>query len=172
MTINCYGRIKMADLRKFLYCFFMTLLTLIVGAYFNYEGVNSWYQTLEKPVLTPPDQVFPIAWGLIYLTMVFAFYFAFKATTSRESISRTNNFFINQLFLHILWNFAFFYTGYIALALLVLIVLDIVVFRTIYWFFQISPVSAWLLIPYQAWLLFATWLNAGFVYLHGFAVTF
>ena len=68
--------------------------------------------------------------------------------------------------------FCFFYTGYIALALLVLIVLDIVVFRTIYWFFQISPVSAWLLIPYQAWLLFATWLNAGFVYLHGFAVTF
>ena len=38
----------MADLRKFS-TVFMTLLTLIVGAYFNYEGVNSWYQTLENP---------------------------------------------------------------------------------------------------------------------------
>ena len=47
----------MADVRKFLYCLFMTALTLIVGAYFNYTGVSTWYQEMEKPALTPPDYV-------------------------------------------------------------------------------------------------------------------
>lgn len=38
----------MADVRKFLYCLFMTALTLIVGAYFNYTGVSTWYQEMEN----------------------------------------------------------------------------------------------------------------------------
>lgn len=63
----------MADVRKFLYCLFMTALTLIVGAYFNYTGVSTWYQEMEKPALTPPDYVFPIAWILIYLLMTVCF---------------------------------------------------------------------------------------------------
>ncbi len=162
----------MADVRKFLYCLFMTALTLIVGTYFNYTGVSTWYQEMEKPALTPPDYVFPIAWILIYLLMTVAFYLAFVNAPIRQESSRTNGFFINQLFLHVLWTFAFFYTGHTGLALLIVIVLNIVVFRSIYWFWRVSPVSALLLVPYQGWLLFAAWLNAGFVYLHGYTVTF
>lgn len=162
----------MADVRKFLYCLFMTAITLIVGAYFNYTGVSTWYQEMEKPALTPPDYVFPVAWILIYLLMTVAFYLAFVNAPVRQESSRTNGFFINQLFLHVLWTFAFFYTGHTGLALLIVIVLNIVVFRSVYWFWRVSPVSALLLVPYQGWLLFAAWLNAGFVYLHGYTVTF
>ena len=109
---------------------------------------------------------------LIYLLMTVAFYLAFVNAPVRQESSRTNGFFINQLFLHVLWTFAFFYTGHTGLALLIVIVLNIVVFRSIYWFWRVSPVSALLLVPYQGWLLFAAWLNAGFVYLHGYTVTF
>lgn len=162
----------MADVRRFLYCLFMTILTLIVGSYFNYSGVRTWYQEMEKPLLTPPDYVFPIAWVLIYLLMTVAFYLAFTNAPAKQDTARTNTFFINQLFLQILWTFSFFYTGYTGLALIIVIILDIIVFKSIYWFFRISPVSAWLLVPYQGWLLLATWLNANFVYLHGYTINF
>ena len=148
-----------------------------IEAYTSYEngedaGVSTWYQEMEKPALTPPDYVFPVAWILIYLLMTVAFYLAFVNAPVRQESSRTNGFFINQLFLHVLWTFAFFYTGHTGLALLIVIVLNIVVFRSVYWFWRVSPVSALLLVPYQGWLLFAAWLNAGFVYLHGYTVTF
>lgn len=80
----------MADVRKFLYCLFMTALTLIVGAYFNYTGVSTWYQEMEKPALTPPDYVFPVAWILIYLLMTVAFYLAFvNAPSGRKARALT-----------------------------------------------------------------------------------
>ncbi len=162
----------MADVRKFLYCLLMSVFTLVVCAYFNHNGVNTWYQEITKPPLTPPDYVFSVVWGLIYLLMTIAFYLAFVNISSQRESSRINGLFVNQLFLHILWTFAFFYSGHQGLALIVVIVLNLVVFKTIWRFWRISPASAWLLVPYQGWLLFAAWLNAGFVYLHGYSVIF
>lgn len=162
----------MKNPRLLFYCLFMTILTLVVGAYFNNAGIGTWYREAPKPPFTPPNYVFPVVWILIYLLMTAAFYLAFSTAPGRRESSRTNGYFINQLFLHILWTFSFFYTGYTGLALIIVIMLNIIVFRNIFWFFDISPVSAWLLIPYQGWLLLAAWLNAGFVYLNGYTVNF
>ena len=34
---------------------------------FQAESLATWYPTLVKSELTPPNYVFPIAWGIIYL---------------------------------------------------------------------------------------------------------
>ena len=33
------------------------------------DSIREWYPTLRKPPLTPPNIVFPIAWGILYLCM-------------------------------------------------------------------------------------------------------
>lgn len=46
-------------------CFFVGL----TASYFQADAIKTWYPLLNKPDLTPPNIVFPIAWGIIYLCM-------------------------------------------------------------------------------------------------------
>ena len=49
------------------------------------------------------------------------------------------------------------------LAVIVLIVLDILVVATIIAFWRVRKLAAWLMVPYLAWVLFATLLNYQFL---------
>lgn len=160
----------MTNIYKLLYCIFMTVLTLIIGAFLNNKGVDTWYQQLQKPLFTPPDYIFPIVWNIIYILIIISFYQSFIKANNPQQEAHINGMFLSQLLLHILWSFTFFYCGYMAFALIIVIVLNIFTIYCIYRLYSISPLSAWLLIPYQGWLLLAAWLNIGFVYLHGYTV--
>ena len=52
------------------------------------------------------------------------------------------------------------------LALVVIIFMDLFVILTIKEFFKVSKISAYLLLPYLIWIIFATYLNIGFVILN------
>ena len=160
----------MSNFKNFLYCFVPVAVAMVLGAYFNNEAIGSWYQTLQKPVLTPPDYVFPIVWNIIYLMIIVSFFLAFKSLTSSQEISVTKKYFFGQLILHVLWTFSFFYLGQAALGVLIIILLDSTVLYNIFWFWNKKRISAWLLVPYYCWLLLATWLNIGYVYLHGYVI--
>ena len=67
---------------------------------------------------------------------------------------------------NILWTPAFFVLKNPALAFGVVIVLDILAFLNIREFYKISKLSGFLLIPYFLWLIFATYLNAGILFLN------
>lgn len=36
---------------------------------FQADAIANWYPYLNKPSLTPPNIVFPIAWNILYLCM-------------------------------------------------------------------------------------------------------
>ena len=125
----------------------------------------TWYQTLIQPPLTPPALLFAPAWVILY-TMIFISFILFATKRTNTSKALGYVLFSAQLLLNIGWSPVFFSYHNITLALAIIILLDILVFFNIREFHDISKKSAYFLIPYFLWLLFATYLNAGIVILN------
>ena len=125
---------------------------------------SSWYYNLLKPPLAPPDWIFPPVWSILYFSMLVALLlYLFKLAQNKKS---GYIYFIAQLILNLLWTPAFFYLQNIVLALIVIILLDIFVILTIKSFYKVSKISGLILMPYLLWILFATYLNIGYLILN------
>lgn len=121
----------------------------------------NWYYNLNHPPLTPPAWVFQPAWAFLYTTIFVAFIlYAFKKTIKVKALGFA--LFFIQLLVNFCWTPAFFIMHNTGLALVILVLLDILVIWTIVEFYKVSKTSALLLLPYALWILFATYLNAGF----------
>lgn len=123
-----------------------------------------WYYNLTKPPLAPPDWIFPPVWSILYFSMLVALLlYLFKTAQNKKS---GYIYFIAQLFLNLLWAPVFFYLKNMFLALIVIILLDIFVILTIKSFYKVSKISGLILMPYLLWILFATYLNIGYLVLN------
>ena len=154
---------------KFLYVSLAVMLTSYICSIFTFSGINQWYDYIEKPFLTPPKQVFPIAWTILYVLIIISTFIALKDADSYNR-KKVNNYFIIQLFLQILWCFTFFAQGHLALGFAIMILLDICVFRMISIYSKINKTASYMLYPYYWWLLFATFMNFNFVYNFGLII--
>lgn len=124
-----------------------------------------WYSELVKPAFTPPAQIFVSAWTILYILMFISFLtYIFKPSVLNKKLGYM--YFFIQLFLNLIWSPVFFYFKNIGLALLILILLDLFVILTIKHFYNILSISGMLLIPYFLWIIFATYLNIGFLILN------
>ena len=123
--------------------------------------VVTWYPTLNRPAIAPPNWVFGPVWSLLYLLMSIA---AWQVWISAPSPMRTLGIgiFLLQLMLNFAWSWIFFKQHAIGMALLEVVVLWAAIAATIFVFRQVSTSSAWLLAPYLGWVTFATLLNAAY----------
>ena len=125
----------------------------------------SWYQTLNQPPLNPPSWIFLPMWIFLYATMFISFIiFAIKPYEEKKTYGYT--LFFSQLFVNLCWSPMFFIMKNIGFALIILLILDILVFLTIKEFHRVSTFAGNLLIPYFIWIIFATYLNTGFLVLN------
>ncbi|MBS6559931.1 MAG: tryptophan-rich sensory protein [Clostridiales bacterium] len=127
------------------------LSSLLTGDSFSY------YEQLKKPLFAPPSFVFPIVWTLLYLLLGISFYLI--QITPSPFTSTATLLYLLQLVLNFLWSPVFFSLQNTLLAFFILLLLWIVVFQMIRAFYRISPLSAWLQVPYLLWLTFAGYLN-------------
>jgi benzodiazapine receptor len=75
--------------------------------------------------------------------------------------------FFVQLALNTAWSFAFFGAQNPILGLVVILALIVAIAATIRAFWPLDRVAAWLLVPYLAWVLYATVLNGAIWHLNG-----
>ena len=122
----------------------------------------TWYETLNRPPFTPPAWVFAPAWTILY-TMMFVSLFLVIRKKTFENKTSAIILFLTQLLFNFLWSPVFFYWHNIKLAFIVIILLLIFLVATIAFFYRISKISAFLLIPYLLWICFAIYLNFGFM---------
>ena len=62
----------MTKILKFFYVAAMVLLTGYVSSALTDIGLETWYNGLDKPYLTPPNAVFPVMWTILYALMIIA----------------------------------------------------------------------------------------------------
>lgn len=141
-------------MKKVFKIFLPIILGSIVGLVIN-NFID--YGELVKPPLAPPNILFPIAWSIIYLLMGIAYYF-YRKDYSDESVIKL---YYLQLFFNLLWSVIFFIFKLRLLSVVWILVLDILVIILTIKYNNTKKVSAYLMIPYIIWLLFATYLNIG-----------
>jgi tryptophan-rich sensory protein len=131
----------------------------LIGSLFTDAGTSGWYDTLNKPALTPPDLAFPIVWSILYTLMGLSLYLIWNQGIKNPKVKSALIIFGIQLGFNILWTIIFFGTQSILGGLTVIILLWLFILITIFKFFPISKPAAWLLVPYSLWVIFAAYLN-------------
>ena len=117
---------------------------------------GEWYSELNKPVWTPPNWVFPVAWPILYLLMSYS-----GATLANlESAGSALALWALQISLNTLWTPVFFGLKNLKLGLIIIILLLVSVAIYTYVFWLYAWISGLLFLPYLAWVVFAAALNA------------
>ena len=127
--------------------------------------MNTWYETLQRPRLTPPDWLFGPVWTVLYV-MIAVSIFLFIRKYKSENGYGIYVLIILHLIFNFLWTGVFFGLKAPGLALIDIILLDISLVFMIRYFWQTDVVSSILLWPYLIWVMFATYLNASFYILN------
>lgn len=134
----------------------------IVGSVFTASSIPTWYQTLQKPFFNPPSWLFGPVWVTLYLLMGIAAYRISRLGIKKAEVRNAIGFFLVNLFLNAIWSPVFFGEQNIALAFVIIGAIWVTLIVTIFRYERLDPKSAYLLVPYLAWVSFATVLNYNF----------
>lgn len=126
-------------------------IPVLLGAVIGFISNTGNYGVLNKPPLSPPGIVFPIAWTILYLLMGLGNYL----TDNRSKFYKL------QLTVNLIWPLIFFRLKWYFIALVWLLFLVYFVILMLKDFYQIKKEAFYLNLPYLFWLLFATYLNFG-----------
>lgn len=139
------------------------LLPLAVGAAAGFLTMDGMavFAAVNKPPLSPPDWLFPIAWALLYTMMGIASALVYSADVSPLRRDRALSFYALQLTANFVWPLIFFGMELYLVAFLWLVLLWILAAITTLLFYYISPGAGKLMLPYMLWLSFAMYLNLG-----------
>ncbi|HSP15319.1 MAG TPA: TspO/MBR family protein [Thermoanaerobaculia bacterium] len=137
---------------------------LVAGAAgaFATTRAPEFFAQLAKPSWAPPASVFGPVWTALYILMGVAAFLVWR-THGSAGARGALILFGAQLIVNALWSWLFFRwrlgiasTADIALLWLLLVALVI-------WFVRLRPLAGVLLLPYLAWVTFATALNVAIV---------
>jgi tryptophan-rich sensory protein len=138
-----------------------------LGSLATLPNIPTWYAGLEKPFFTPPNAVFGPVWTILYGLMAIAGWLAWRADAIEVDRKAALTAFGVQLVLNVAWSLAFFGMHNTLAGLGVIVLLLAAILWTIAAFRLVSKLAAALMLPYLAWVGFATALNAGIYVLNG-----
>ena len=126
-----------------------------VGAIASVDAA-SFYAQLSRPSWAPPAWVFGPVWSTLYALMGIAAWLVWR---SPGSTRLALGLFCAQLAANALWSWLFFAWHQGALAVVEVFVLVALIAATVAVFWRTSPLAAMLLLPYLAWVSFASVLT-------------
>ena len=151
--------------KRFLICLAIPLAVGGLGVLLS--GGMSDYGAMEKPALSPPGWVFPVAWSILYLLMGYASYRVLESDATEAEKKKALILYGLQLAANFIWPLLFFGGGWFLLSFFWLILLWVLIYLTIRAFGRIDELAGNLLIPYILWVTFAAYLNFGIYVLNG-----
>lgn len=129
-----------------------------IGSFFTFSAIPTWYSYLDKPSFSPPNWIFGPVWTLLYTLMGVAAWLIWrqrKSTGTQQALWL----YVSHLVVNSLWSIIFFGWQRPDIAFMVIIILWTMIASMMILFARISRSAAWLLLPYLAWVSFATVLN-------------
>lgn len=142
--------------------YFFLIVTIVMGLGFAsgiIGGASEGYSGLTRPTFTPPDVVFSIVWPILYFMMGCSAFAVIFSSAHSGVKTASIVFFALQLAVNLAWPIIFFRFDAYFIAFLAIAVLDALVLGLIIINFYVSKLSALLLVPYMAWIAFATYLT-------------
>ena len=143
------------------------MLVGVSDAGFTASSVGTWYRALGQPPGMPPNWVFGPVWTVLYVLMAVS---AWLVWCRQDAAPRRTFAALRlwgwQLLLNAAWTPAFFGLRSPVLGLVVILALFTLVVLTTVVFRRVNLVASTLLIPYAAWVAYATYLNAGVLVLN------
>jgi len=141
-------------------CIGLCFVFAYAGSTFTPVPGSEWYYAvLKKPSWNPPDWLFPPVWSLLFLLMGTSLALVVEQWGEKKQIQGALIIFGIQLLLNLAWSATFFGLHAPLLALAVIALLWVAIVLTIVLFRAVSPLAAYLLIPYLLWVSFASYLN-------------
>ena len=133
-----------------------------LGTAVGIAQVDGWYARVPHVTWTPPDWAFGAVWTVLYLLIAVSGWLLW-----RRHAHGALALYVAQLVVNALWTPVFF-GGYpligvaaLWIAVGIIVLLDLLVVATIATAWPVSRAAALLLLPYLAWILYASTLNWG-----------
>lgn len=134
-----------------------------LSAFLTKDAMSSYGQII-KPDFAPPSFIFPIIWTILYILMGISSYIIWSSDNEMKQTAL--DWYAIQLLFNFIWSIIFFNFQNYLLSFIWLIVLIICICIMIIKFYKISPISAYLQIPYLLWCLIAAYLNLSIYFLN------
>ena len=137
------------------------LLPLGGGLLIGFLTRNSMvvYNSLKKPIFTPPSFVFPIVWTILYILMGIAAYRVYMNNKAGKDDKGAYFYYLIQLSINFLWSIIFFNLRLYGISFIIIIILLVLIILTIIKFFKVDKIAGVLMIPYILWVSFAAVLT-------------
>ena len=130
-----------------------------VSALLSGGEFRGYFETLNKPPLSPPAWVFPVVWAALYALMGYSAYLIYLS--DNRGRSRALAVYISQLAANFLWSPVFFGKMSFIGGIVIIAALDILVAVMMIRFYGIRRKATLMNIPYLVWCLYATYLTVG-----------
>lgn len=130
----------------------------LIGSIFTMKAIPTWYATLVKPSFNPPSWLFGPVWTLLYALMGVSAGIIWRHRDVNGAKLALWVYGI-QLALNALWSILFFGMRSPVAAFTCIVVLWLLILLTTILFWRINTTAGALLIPYLAWVSFASVLN-------------
>ena len=129
-----------------------------LGRLWTAAGVRDWYPELAKPPITPPGWLFGPVWTALYIAMGWAAWRIWRRAGFAGAAAPLSLFGV-QLALNLAWSYLFFGRHWIGAAFAEILFLLAAIAVTALAFARRDRFAAWLLVPYFAWVAFASVLT-------------
>ena len=144
-------------------------LPLAVGGISALLTMNSMniYSSLKTPPGAPPSRLFPVVWTVLYVLMgISSGRVWLEWDNAPHAADRGLSSYILSLGFNFCWSIFFFNYRYLLFSFVWLVALWLLILLTVKFYRRISPIAAWLQIPYVIWVAYAGYLNFGIWYLN------
>ena len=136
----------------------LIVLAVSVGGSLLTNSGMPWYDTLKLPSIAPPGGVIGAVWTVIFILSTISAIMLWNVAPRGMQFNLIFSLFAINAILNVLWSFFFFNQQMIGASIIEMCVLNLTTLALIIFGWRFSWIAASLLIPYFAWVSFATYL--------------
>jgi tryptophan-rich sensory protein len=143
----------------------VVFLAVVIGVGASIGVVTApgeWYASLNKPPFNPPNWLFAPVWFALYVLIAVAGWRTFLRAPNGTAMKL----WYGQMVLNWLWTPTFFSLQWLWPAVVVIVAMLITIIAFILRSWNEDRPSAWMFVPYAAWVSFATLLNTSIAILN------
>jgi tryptophan-rich sensory protein len=122
------------------------------------SSIATWYRTLTLPPQSPPGWVFGPVWFTLYTLMAVAAWQVWQQPPSSIRSAALTAYAV-QLALNMAWSYIFFVGHRLGWAAVEIVVMWVAIAATTLLFWRLRTSAALMMLPYLAWVGFASFLN-------------